>query len=90
MLCQKAGQSKHDQPVSRRRLLYLHMAGCEQRAELCQLIKAHKQDVYDKGDQQKDHRVAEALSEYFLHARGYRILSEIRIDYHSVDLEYVL
>ncbi len=89
MLRQKTRQREHDQPVSRRRLLHLHMAGCKQRTELCHLVETDEQDVDDESDQQQDHRVAEALSEHFLHACRHRILSEVRVNHHGVDMEYI-
>ena len=84
---QKARKSKHDQPVSSCSLLYLYVSCGKQCAKLCIFAEAHQQDIYNKCDKQKDHRIAEAFSEYFFYSGCNGILSKIRINNCCVNIE---
>ena len=83
----RPGKSKHNQPVSSCRLLYLYIACGKQCAQLGVFTETHQQNIYDKCNKQKNHCISEAFSEYFFYSCSNSILSEIWINYGCIDIE---
>ena len=63
------------------------MTCSKQSAQLGVLREAHQKDVYNKCNQQQNHRIAERLSEHFLHTGCNCVLTEVRVNYHSTNIK---